>query len=230
MVSALHKLAFAAVFSTASFVATPAMADIVMVDASSIQGANVLFNDGTQTSTLVVGHTQAGTLVNFTGTTTVGSIISASGGQATVDGNLNMLTQPPNDTNPLTSLDFSLAAGTFNNLEFNLFGVNDGGRAFFTGIDNGGQTFTFGGTTGFALGSGSNFFGFQGILGQSIASFSIDITPGSIQNVQQIRLDETGAVGAVPEPGTWAMMLVGFGAMGFSVRRRRKTQNMPQVA
>lgn len=26
---------------------------------------------------------------------------------------------------------------------------------------------------------------------------------------------------AVPEPGTWAMMLLGFGAIGFSVRRRR---------
>jgi len=26
---------------------------------------------------------------------------------------------------------------------------------------------------------------------------------------------------AVPEPGTWAMMLIGFGAIGFSMRRRR---------
>lgn len=30
-----------------------------------------------------------------------------------------------------------------------------------------------------------------------------------------------GTVGAVPEPATWAMMLVGFGAAGFSLRRRR---------
>jgi hypothetical protein len=29
---------------------------------------------------------------------------------------------------------------------------------------------------------------------------------------------------AVPEPGTWAMMLVGFGAVGFAMRRRRKEQ------
>ena len=28
-------------------------------------------------------------------------------------------------------------------------------------------------------------------------------------------------VAAVPEPGTWALMLVGFGAIGFSMRRRR---------
>ncbi|UUR07368.1 DVUA0089 family protein [Sphingomonas glaciei] len=29
-------------------------------------------------------------------------------------------------------------------------------------------------------------------------------------------------VGAVPEPGTWALMLVGFGAIGASLRRRRR--------
>lgn len=27
---------------------------------------------------------------------------------------------------------------------------------------------------------------------------------------------------AVPEPGTWAMMLMGFGAVGFALRRRRR--------
>lgn len=31
-------------------------------------------------------------------------------------------------------------------------------------------------------------------------------------------------VGAVPEPGTWAMMLVGFGAVGFAMRRRGRPQ------
>lgn len=29
------------------------------------------------------------------------------------------------------------------------------------------------------------------------------------------------AVPSVPEPGTWAMMLLGFGAVGFSMRRKR---------
>ena len=32
------------------------------------------------------------------------------------------------------------------------------------------------------------------------------------------------AIAAVPEPGTWAMMLIGFGAMGVSMRRRRTRQ------
>ena len=34
---------------------------------------------------------------------------------------------------------------------------------------------------------------------------------------------------SVPEPSTWAMMLLGFGAVGYSIRRRRKTL-LPQAA
>ena len=38
------------------------------------------------------------------------------------------------------------------------------------------------------------------------------------------------AANAVPEPGTWAMMLLGFGAMGVSMRRRRKPSQIMQIA
>ena len=34
----------------------------------------------------------------------------------------------------------------------------------------------------------------------------------------------------VPEPATWAMMLLGFGATGFAMRRGRKTETLPQIA
>lgn len=36
--------------------------------------------------------------------------------------------------------------------------------------------------------------------------------------------------GAVPEPSTWAMMLFGFGAIGVSLRRRRRVQELLQAA
>ncbi len=36
--------------------------------------------------------------------------------------------------------------------------------------------------------------------------------------------------GAVPEPATWAMMLLGFGAIGMATRRRRKTAGQLQAA
>lgn len=32
-----------------------------------------------------------------------------------------------------------------------------------------------------------------------------------------------GAIGAVPEPATWAMMVLGFGAVGYALRRRKVT-------
>ncbi len=34
----------------------------------------------------------------------------------------------------------------------------------------------------------------------------------------------------VPEPATWAMMLMGFGAAGYAMRRRRRSAGLPQVA
>jgi hypothetical protein len=38
--------------------------------------------------------------------------------------------------------------------------------------------------------------------------------------------DPDGGTGGVPEPGTWAMMLIGFGGMGVAMRRRRRNGNM----
>jgi hypothetical protein len=40
----------------------------------------------------------------------------------------------------------------------------------------------------------------------------------------------TFAAGAVPEPGTWAMMLLGFGGIGFAMRRKRSKQQLLQLA
>jgi hypothetical protein len=42
----------------------------------------------------------------------------------------------------------------------------------------------------------------------------------------------TDLEGAVPEPATWAMMLLGFGAIGFLMRRKRAANStyLPQVA
>jgi PEP-CTERM motif-containing protein len=44
-----------------------------------------------------------------------------------------------------------------------------------------------------------------------------------------VKLDFTGKAGAVPEPGTWAMMLLGFGAAGSALRRRRRVPGTSQA-
>ena len=71
--------------------------------------------------------------------------------------------------------------------------------------------------TPFATGGGGAFFGFTD-FGASISSVSFNAT-NDIVAVDDVRFS---SVSAVPEPAAWAMMLLGFGAMGFTMRRRRQ--------
>jgi hypothetical protein len=66
------------------------------------------------------------------------------------------------------------------------------------------------------LGAGTYTLNIQGRPGTQSGSFG-----GSLA---------FSAANAVPEPGTWAMMLLGFGAMGVSLRRRRKPNQIMQIA
>lgn len=76
--------------------------------------------------------------------------------------------------------------------------------------------------------SGAPLFGSTTFANQTFAS--LGLTAGtynfSIPN-DTIRIVVPGAV---PEPSTWAMMLIGFGGIGYSMRRRRKTMAIAQVA
>ena len=69
----------------------------------------------------------------------------------------------------------------------------------------------------FNFGSGGSF---SLLLGD--ATFA---TPGSAR----VNGTFTYVSPSVPEPGTWAMMLIGFGAVGFALRRRR-TPALAQLA
>ncbi len=71
-------------------------------------------------------------------------------------------------------------------------------------------------------GQGSNCTG--NLAGQSIAWNS----PTFVSESLVLRVS---ANNAVPEPSTWAMMLLGFGAVGFSIRRRgTKPRPLAQLA
>lgn len=59
----------------------------------------------------------------------------------------------------------------------------------------------------------TSFFRFD--AGAGVDSF--DFNRNGLSNAV---LFQTGAVSAVPEPDTWAMMLIGFGAVGGAMRRR----------
>ncbi|HVF83510.1 MAG TPA: PEPxxWA-CTERM sorting domain-containing protein, partial [Sphingomicrobium sp.] len=60
-----------------------------------------------------------------------------------------------------------------------------------------------------------------------LTGFSISSTTG-ISSFEQLRLGGVQAA-AVPEPSTWALMLLGFGGMGLAMRRNRR-RSVAQLA
>ncbi|KQU55881.1 hypothetical protein ASG67_07175 [Sphingomonas sp. Leaf339] len=75
---------------------------------------------------------------------------------------------------------------------------------------------------GFSVTSGdqnfSQYVQFVGSLGETISSVSFTNTPR-----QDAFETANFSVSAVPEPGTWALMLVGFGMVGAASRYRRRS-------
>jgi hypothetical protein len=70
----------------------------------------------------------------------------------------------------------------------------------------------------FAVGPNlSNGFQGTGSFGNRTNQWAFDI----------LNVNGATQVGAVPEPGTWALMLIGFGAVGASLRRRRRVSAVP---
>ncbi len=78
----------------------------------------------------------------------------------------------------------------------------------------------------FKLDLGNPGYNDPGENGSAISAYTDDNAVGSQYTNYVFRVD---ALGAVPEPSTWAMMLFGFGAVGFAMRRR-KSKASPRVS
>lgn len=119
----------------------------------------------------------------------------------------------------LNNLTFSLLNGsTFMTATFNLFtGQISGIPVTITGFNANGTQIT----ESFTLVNGSNNFGLVGTGGDRFTALSLSSTIG-VPDFRQLRLGGVNQVAApVPEPGTWALMLIGFGAVGLALRRTR---------
>ncbi len=121
---------------------------------------------------------------------------------------------------------FAVAGGTTYNLQTTTqFYLNGGNYAglFFGCCGNGGGGFS---------GTGPGLVGYDAV--SSLANtpltltFAGPVTFNTDQGVVQISGFENGSFGAsvagvVPEPGTWALLILGFGAVGGAMRRRPRT-------
>jgi hypothetical protein len=125
------------------------------------------------------------------------------------------------------------ATGTFDTVNFNANYPNGLGNREICLFDGPAGTCT-GNGNGVTVGSPGGGF------------FTLDYTATNLTEVEYddfaVRYQSLGANGegsgtgvgtltpAVPEPGTWAMMLLGFGATGVAMRRGRRKALLPQLA
>ena len=80
---------------------------------------------------------------------------------------------------------------------------------------------------GSRLGNATSFFKFN--AGTGVDSFTFDINGLSNAAVFSTGGDVPDPQGSVPEPATWAMMMLGFGAVGAMLRRRKSVPTQLRV-
>ena len=104
--------------------------------------------------------------------------------------------------------------------------------ADFNSSGTGDDSLTIGGSPGGASGFGASDFVFNMLLDRTTGAVTSAYQLGYItQNFSIYHANNLSVTAAVPEPATWAMMLLGFGGIGFAMRRGRKqNRRLLQVA
>jgi hypothetical protein len=170
-------------------------------------------------SALALGSS-ASAAVTVTGSTGLNNPDPTSLGSAVTVGGVTTINFGQNPVSSTFSGSFSLT-NTLSGIYSIILGSSSPGVTFDTATLSGmGNTYTLGlfpDDTSLKLqptliGSGNYVFSFTGHAGPSgTMTGNVTISP------------------ALPEPATWAMMLLGFGAMGISIRNRRR-QRSAQIA
>ena len=202
---------------TGSAYAAEVVVGAYTLETGSFGGQLGVHSDGADTDSVVSGFVNnEGSDVTFSTTT---GVISINGqGEAIIDGD-------PLMENLLVEFEHAWGAVTFDlesptqqqdpNFDFSNF----------TLVVNGTTTFSLGGSpacTFCIVDNGANKFV---LSGPAITSLQFTFDP-AIQQAKQFRLVGVGddiPGGVVPEPATWAMMIMGFGGVGALMRRRRGT-------
>lgn len=148
-------------------------------------------------------------LFNFSGTGFFGGTLNGSGTLTTDDNSF------VNALNGYTAQNITGITGTFNGstitgLAPGFFGANN---LFYLS----GPFFVDGNGLGFTTASGVS----ANLFVTNDTSYRVN-TQGAGLLTGLVTASASAVTPAVPEPATWAMMLLGFGAIGVSLRRRRR--------
>ena len=105
-------------------------------------------------------------------------------------------------------------------------------RAVGFGTVTSGTQVTFFGSSGNVVGtySPTTTFGFAGLVGDSGSTIKSVRLTGDFFAIQDFQFATDGQMGAVPEPTTWMLMLMGMAGIGFSMRRKEKQTSRVRYA
>ena len=215
----MKKHLLAAVAASAVFIAPQAHAAVEICDTPNCAPArdNVLFDKTTSPVATVTGKVD-GNVVLFTSPT--GELLTApANGQARVeasDGVLDGITLALENGFSFTTANFNVLSLQRQELASSLIDI-------VYQLTNG--------TTGseqFSIGNGQNKFGIFGAPeGTAFLSLTINGVPEGFgfHDLRQVKLGGIAPVSVGPEPGTWMLMIVGIGAVGAALRRRKRGMN-----
>lgn len=191
--------------------ASPAMAAVTFGDQTVNNGSvldNVLIANN-QSGNSVLGETNQGNVgVTFTSTQL---LETSAAGQAVITA-ANAL---------LTNLTVFLTDGLgFRNFEVDFQGSASSPQSIFLTTNLGNHEYVD------MDGNGANWAG-AATDGEYFTSITFNASADGYDNMKQLRL---GGIGTpLPEPGTWAMMLIGFGAIGWAMRRKSAVATTARV-
>lgn len=197
---------------------TPANAAVILCSGANCvdTDANVLVN--ADTAPVITGNYNNTDIdVTFTSSTDP-TLVGGANGQASVGSLDNLLNQ----------LTFTIENGFgFTTALFNLVPVpgnaaNEAISVFVNYMNSDGSM----GQIQQSIGTnGENFIGITGTNGEIFtgAGFTANPSTTGIGEFRQLRLGGVAAIGAVPEPAAWVMMLLGMAGVGYSMRRKDKT-------
>jgi hypothetical protein len=200
-------LGLAAISATALGASSPAIADVVFLPGNSPQPGqeSVLFPiQGPETTVIGNSTTVPANSLSLSGATTTGTqFLVDSLAVEPASGLITSLTITPSSPLDFLIVNTTTGSGT---LTYSAH-MSDGFVAEFN----------------LALGNGQNFVTIDAINGESIEYLTLS-APGGFTDIRQFAAIFLPAI-AVPEPDSWAMILLGFGAVGFALRRRKQTQS-----
>jgi hypothetical protein len=240
----MRRVLMAALAATATIaLASPASAAVTLVQQTGPDLDVKIYASGdagfaTLNQPLVYGNTspQAGHNVTFQGYTSFdtntltlgsGTNISITGGNGFAQvADANFVNPTGQNPNPVEDNLFALVMNPvpdFYLYEFSIQQLAAGTVSIFYDLTGGGTSWIAADGNPIMNGNGDTQYIVGDANNPALAIDQILIVSGTaIEHVKQNSIQLTGTVPAVPEPGTWGLMLLGFAGIGMAVRRSRK--------